>query len=444
MLKSLLTNLVSGTHPPNEDRLLDRKITWRIVPFLFACFVVLFLERINVGFAQLQMKHDLGFTDAMYGLAAGVFYLGYVICEVPSNMLLARFGARKTFSRIMLFSGIMAMSTMLASTPSAYFALRFMLGVFEAGFFPGIILYMTYWFPPHRRAGIMSVFIAGVATAGMLGGLFSGWIMRDMNGMLGLFGWQWMFALEGLPAVALGLVARVCLADSPAEAKWLSEAEKTRLGALLAAPASAARASGARGTHSIAANPMVYLFAFVYFTLTCASLTLNFWLPLMIRDFGVDDVALVSLYSVVPNAIGVVGLIVIAKHSDRTRERRWHFLLCTAGGAVALGALTLHPHSLVALLGWLTVACVSIYAALPVFWAVPPTHFAARDTAAGIALVSSIGITSGIVNPWALGIVRSRTGSLDDAIYVLAPLLLLSGIVLLAAVKPARRSDKAA
>lgn len=387
------------------------------------------------------MKHDLGFTDAMYGLAAGIFYLGYVICEVPSNMLLARFGARKTFSRIMLFSGITAMGTMLASTPSAYFALRFMLGVFEAGFFPGIILYMTYWFPPHRRAGIMSVFIAGVATAGMLGGLFSGWIMRDMNGLLGLFGWQWMFALEGLPAVALGLVARACLADSPAQAKWLSEAEKTRLSAMLALPASATRASS---TRAIAANPMVYLFAFVYFTLTCASLTLNFWLPLMIRDFGVDDVALVSLYSVIPNAIGVVGLIVIARHSDSTRERRWHFLLCTAGGAAALGALTLHPHSLVVMLGLLTVACVSIYAALPVFWAVPSTHFAARDSAAGIALVSSIGITSGIVNPWAIGIVRSRTGSLDDAIYILAPLLLLSGIVLLAAVRPARRREEAA
>lgn len=355
-------------------------------------------------------------------------------------MLLARFGARKTFPRIMLFSGITAMGTMLASTPSAYFALRFMLGVFEAGFFPGIILYMTYWFPPHRRAGIMSVFIAGVATAGMLGGLFSGWIMRDMNGMLGLFGWQWMLALEGLPAVALGLVARVYLADSPAQANWLSEAEKTRLGAMLALQASATRASS---TRAITANPKVYLFAFVYFTLTCASLTLNFWLPLMIRDFGVDDVALVSLYSVIPNAIGVVGLIVIARHSDHTRERRWHFVWCTAGGAAALGALTLHPHSLVVMLGLLTVACVSIYAALPVFWAVPPTHFAARDTAAGIALVSSIGITSGIINPWAIGIIRSRTGSLDDAIHILAPLLLLSGIVLLAAVRPAHRRDRA-
>lgn len=179
----------------------------------------------------------------------------------------------------------------------------------------------------------MSVFIAGVATAGMLGGLFSGWIMRDMNGLLGLFGWQWMFALKGLPAVALGLVARVCLADSPEQANWLSEAEKTRLSAMLALPASATRASS---TRAIAANPMVYLFAFVYFTLTCASLTLNFWLPLMIRDFGVDDVALVSLYSVIPNAIGVVGLIVIARHPT---------IPANAAGISCCARPTAPPHS---------------------------------------------------------------------------------------------------
>lgn len=433
MTKSLLTNSTADVHLPVRDDPLLRKLTLRIVPLLFLCFVVLFLDRINIGFAQLQMKRDFGFSDAMYGLGAAAFYAGYVLCEVPSNMLLARFGARKTFSRIMLLCGVTSAGTMFVSTPAAYYALRFMLGVFEAGFFPGIVLYITYWFPANRRAAIVSVFIAGVAVAGILGGLFSGWIMRDMGGVFGLFGWQWMFAFEGLPAVVLGLVAWLTLVDSPSQARWLSDAEKIRLSEMLEQLRSE-RASRRLG--SVVANPKIYLFAFIYFSLTCASLVLNFWIPLIIRDFGVRDVVSISLLSVIPNAVGAVGLILIARHSDRTNERRRHFAFCTLGGAAALGALTLHLESLSLMLGFLSLACVLIYAALPIFWAVPPTQFPKHHAAAGIALISSIGITSGIVSPWGIGIVRTRTGSIDDAIYILTLLLVLSGIALLVGMRP--------
>lgn len=439
MTKTLLVGQETGHPYPVDDDSLIRKITWRIVPFLFFCFVVLFLERINIGFAQLQMKHDLGFTDAMYGLGAAVFYVGYVICEVPSNLLLARYGARKTFSRIMLLCGITSMGMMLVSTPSAYYTLRLMLGVFEAGLFPGIILYITYWFPEKRRAAIMSLFIAGVAVAGIVGGLFSGWIMRDMNGMSGMFGWQWMFAIEGLPAVALGLIGWLSVVDSPAQAKWLSEAERERLSEMLVG--SRAQPGNSEQRRALVANPKVYLLAFIYFTLTCASLTLNFWLPLIIRDFGVHDVATVSLLSVIPNLVGIVGLIAIAKHSDRTGERRRHFAFCTLGGAFALGALTLHVQSLALMLGILSVACVMIYAALPIFWAVPPTQLPKHHAAAGISLISSIGITSGVVSPWAIGVVRTRTGSIDDAVYVVALLLVLSGVALLFGIRATRQAN---
>lgn len=193
----------SASESAFSDALLFRKIAWRIVPFLFLCYVVSFLDRINIGFAQLQMKHDLGFSDAMYGLGAAVFYVGYVCCEVPSNMLLARFGARRTFTRIMLLWGAASVCMMFVSQASHFYLLRFMLGVFEAGFFPGIVLYLTYWYPARRRAVILSIFFAGVAVAGVLGGLVSGWIMRDMAGVMGLYGWQWMFAIEGAPAVVL-------------------------------------------------------------------------------------------------------------------------------------------------------------------------------------------------------------------------------------------------
>ncbi|WP_158940881.1 MFS transporter [Burkholderia sp. S171] len=418
-----------------DEHVMFQKVAWRIIPFLFLCYVVSFLDRINIGFAQLQMKHDLGFSDAMYGLGAAVFYVGYVLCEVPSNMLLFKFGARKTFTRIMLLWGIASVCMMFVSKPAHFYVLRFMLGVFEAGFFPGIVLYLTFWFPANRRAAVMSVFFAGVAVAGVLGGLFSGWIMRDMGGVMGLFGWQWMFALEGAPAVILGFVALFYLVDKPHNATWLTAAEKDRLVALCAQGQAKDGVHDARSFAAALLNPRIYLFAFIYFSLTCASLTLNFWMPLMIRDFGIKDVVSVSLYTVIPNAIGAIGLVLIARRSDRMGERRKHFAFCTIAGGLALAALTLHLNSFPAMLAILCVAAVFIFAALPIFWSVPPSYLSGNAAASGIAFISSIGITSGIVSPWVIGQIRTSTGSMDLAIYMLAGLLMLSGIALMMGVK---------
>ncbi len=415
----------------HDDHALYRKVTLRIVPFLFFCYVISFLDRINIGFAQLQMKHDLGFSDAMYGLGAAVFYIGYVLCEVPSNLLLARFGARRTFTRIMLLWGAASVCMMFVSQPSHFYLLRFMLGVFEAGFFPGIVLYLTYWYPAQRRAVILSIFFAGVAVAGVLGGLISGWIMRDMAGVMGLHGWQWMFAIEGAPAVVLGLLAAFWLVDGPQSATWLTQQEKAYLAAQRDAEPRPASSHSSRAFIDALRNPRVYLFAFIYFSLTCASLTLNFWMPLMIRDFGVRDVLWISLYTVIPNAVGAIGLMLIARHSDRRGERRKHFAACTIGGGIALSLLTLHLSSFAAMLAILSVACVLIFAALPIFWTVPSGYLSGKAAAAGIALISSIGITSGIVSPWVIGIIKARTGSMDDALYLLTGLLFASGGALL-------------
>ena len=442
MKKSLTADAIPGGIPDGipfasdaaDEHLLFRKVAWRIIPFLFLCYVVSFLDRINIGFAQLQMKHDLGFSDAMYGLGAAVFYVGYVLCEVPSNMLLARFGARKTFTRIMLLWGLASVCMMFVSKPVHFYVLRFMLGVFEAGFFPGIVLYLTFWFPANRRAAVMSVFFAGVAVAGVLGGLFSGWIMRDMSGVMGLFGWQWMFAIEGAPAVILAFVALLYLVDKPYAATWLTAAEKDRVVSLCAQGQTGDDAHDARSFAAALLNPRVYLFAFIYFSLTCASLTLNFWMPLMIRDFGIKDVVSVSLYTVVPNAIGAVGLILIARRSDRTGERRKHFAFCTIAGGLALAALTLHLNSFPAMLAILSLAAVFIFAALPIFWSIPPSYLSGNAAASGIAFISSIGITSGIVSPWVIGMIRTSTGSMDIAVYLLAGLLAISGMALMAGV----------
>ena len=419
-----------AAHDHAADDALYRKVTRHIIPFLFICYVVSFLDRINIGFAQLQMKQDLGFSDAMYGLGAAVFYIGYVLFEVPSNLLLAKYGARKTFVRIMLLWGAASVGMAWVSTPTQFYILRFALGVFEAGFFPGIVLYLTYWYPPLRRASVLAFFFAGVAVAGVLGGLVSGWIMRDMAGVMGMKGWQWMFAIEGSPALLLALIAWFYLDDSPKDATWLTQTEKALLAANLDKDADATRS---RPVHKIASwlsNPRVYLFAFIYFALTCGSLTLNFWMPLMIRDFGVKDVMLVSLYSVIPNAIGAVGVIVIARLADRRAQHARFFVTCTVGGAVALAALTTQPDSLALALGLLSVAAALIFAALPIFWAIPTAHLPREGRAGGIAMISSCGITSGIVAPWFIGHVKTATGSMDTALYVLSALLVASAFVL--------------
>jgi D-galactonate transporter len=422
---------VQDSDPQVSENNVLRKVTWRIVPLLFLCYVVSFLDRIIIGFAQLQMKHDLGFSDAMYGFGAAVFYIAYVLFEVPSNMLLARFGARKTFTRIMLLWGLASMGMMFVSKPVHFYGLRFLLGMFEAGFFPGIVLYLTYWFPANRRAAIIGVFFAGVAVAGVLGGLFSGWIMHNMGGVGGLLGGQWMFVIEGLPAVLLAFLALVYLVDEPTHARWLSQPQRNWLVAACHTYEKPAAHPDAHELVQALRNRYVPLFAFVYFALTCASLTLNFWMPLMIHDFGVQGVVRVSLYTAIPNAIGAVGLLLIARHSDRTGERRIHFALCTVIGALALMALTLHLTNLVVMLGLLSIATVLILAALPIFWAVPPHHLPRAARASGLALISSIGITSGIVSPWVIGHIRMATGSMDLAFYILGALLMLSGLSML-------------
>ncbi|MGU7780836.1 MFS transporter [Burkholderia sp. PU8-34] len=432
----------SEADAPGADALY-RRIGARIVPFLFVCYIVSILDRSNIGFAQLQMRQDLGLSDAMYSLGAVLFFVGYVLFEVPSNALLRRFGARRTFARIMLLWGAVSVAMITVDSARHFYVLRFLLGVFEAGFFPGLVFYLTFWYPARRRASVLSIFYAGVAVAGMIGGLLSGWIMRGMSGVLGLHGWQWMFAIEGAPAILLGVIAWFWLCDRPEQAAWLTPDDKRRLADGLAADRTHASAHGS--THSAAslrqvlAEPRTYLFAFIYFSLTTALLMLLFWMPLMIREFGIHDVVHISLLSIVPNAIGAAGLIAIARRSDRRQERRWHFAACAFGGAAALALLTLHLPSLVAMMALLSLAAMLIFAAHPVFWAMPSTYFSGAGAAGGIALISSIGVSSGMITPWIVGVIRTRTGSMDPAMLMIAGLLAACAVAMLTGTRAAQR-----
>ena len=416
----------------DADDALYRKVSLRIIPFLFVAYVVAFLDRINVGFAQLQLKQDLGFTDAMYGLGAAVFYIGYVLFEVPSNLLLAKYGARKTFVRIMILWGLASVGMMFIQTPTHFYILRFLLGVFEAGFFPGIVLYLTYWYPPLRRASVLAYFFAGVAVAGILGGLVSGWIMRDMAGIWGLAGWQWMFAIEGSPALLLAVIAYFYLKDSPAQAHWLSSAEKARLTANLESGGGQAHGSAGKSLAATLRDPRIYLYSIPYFAVTGAALTLSFWMPLIIRDFGVTDVLKVSLYSVIPYTVGAIGVIVVARAADRSGRHARYFAACVISAAVALAVMTTHPSSLAVSLALLSVAAVGLYAGLPIFWAIPTANLPQESRAAGIGVISSLGTSAGIVAPWVIGQVRTATGSMDAALLGIGVILAASAAVLLA------------
>jgi D-galactonate transporter len=408
-----------------------RKVNWRVVAFLFVCYMMSYLDRINVGFAQLQMKQDLGFSDAVYGLGAGIFFAGYFLFEVPSNLILERIGVRKTMMRIMIGWGAMSAGMLFVSSPTMFYVIRFLLGAFEAGFLPGIIYYLTLWYPGSRRARIIAVFMSAVPIAGVLGGPLSGWIMSDFAGLYGMKGWQWMFLLEGLPTILLGLFVPLILVDKPDDATWLSKREKDIIRDTLAAE----QADGVHvHDHSFGQalrDPRVYALGMVYFALICGIYAISFWLPTIIKGAGVTDVLSIGLYSMIPYGVGAAGMLLIGRHSDIKMERRWHMAFCCISGAAFLVMIALTSHSLVWSLVALSLATATIFAGMPVFWAIPTAYLPKSAAAGGIALINSIALIGGFVSPTIMGWVKQSTGSLTNGLYVMAAVLVGGGILVL-------------
>lgn len=415
--------------PGADPRLgpLYRKITWRLLPFLLLCYVFAYLDRINIGFAKLQMQQDIGISDAVYGLGAGIFFLGYVMFEVPSNLLLARIGARRTISRIMVLWGLTSASMLFVQGEWSFYVLRFMLGVFEAGFAPGMIFYLTYWYSQSRMAGVMAVVMLAGPIGGIVGGPVSAWIMTAFSGAHGLDGWQWMFLLEGLPCVLIGIVAYRYLDDKPAQAKWLSAEEK----ALLAADLDARSGQQKHAFRQVLRDPAIYGMALTYFCLICGIYAVSFWLPTLLKLAGVKDTMEIGLYSAVPYIAAAAFMLLFARSSDRMQERRWHTLVPALLAGVALCVATTAPTQFALSLAAITLATGFMWASYTVFWAIPSQYLKGEAAAGGIALINSIGLLGGFLSPSIIGWVKESTGSLAGGLYAISALLVAGALLLL-------------
>lgn len=413
------------------------KIAKRIIPFLILLFIVAWLDRVNVGFAKLQMLSDLSFSEAVYGFGAGIFYLGYLLFEVPSNLLLERIGARKTIARIALLWGATSIAMMLVTTATGFYVLRFLLGVFEAGLYPGVILYLTYWFPSRHRARMLGFFMTAVPLAGIIGGPVSGWIMGTMGGVAGLANWQWLFLIEGLPSIAMGTLTFWLVVDSPAQAKWLTDDEKQWV---LADLERDRRQAGPR-KHAFGEalrSPQVWLFTLIYFLLVSANPTLGFYGPTIISNLGVGSNAMIGLLSAVPYLVSVIGTVWVARRSDRTLERRYHCALSCLAAAVGLtliGVLgAIPPLAFAALILGVT----GVLCAFAPFWQMPTAVLGGTAAAGGIALINSVGNLSGWLGPSVVGWLTGITGKTSAGLYVVAGLEVLAALMIVAFVPRSR------
>jgi D-galactonate transporter len=418
----------AGVPPSTFEEATYRKVGWRLAPLLMLCYVVAYLDRVNVGFAKLQMTADLNLSDTVYGFGAGIFFVGYFFFEIPSNVILHKVGARVWIARIMVSWGVISMLTMFVTTPSWFYVMRFLLGLAEAGFFPGIILYLTYWYPAHRRGRMTTWFMTAIALSGVIGGPVSGYILKNFNGLNGWHGWQWLYLLEGIPSVVVGILVFIVLDDRIAKATWLTPQERELLERNVNAEEATKHDMPVR---QVLASPRVWLMSLIYFSFVMGLYGVSFWLPTIIKATGVTDAFMIGLLSAIPFAAAVVGMVLVSRSADRTRERRWHIALPAAAGALGLILSVVWAHNTVLAMAALTLATMGILTTLPLFWSLPTAFLAGTGAAAGIAMINSIGNLAGFLSPYAVGWLKQATAANDSGMYMLAAFMVLGGLLAL-------------
>jgi MFS transporter, ACS family, tartrate transporter len=419
-----------------ETRVL-RKITLRIVPFVMLLYFIAFIDRVNIGFAALTMNKDLGFSPSVFGVGAGIFFLGYFLFEVPSNLVLDKVGARIWIARVMITWGLISGAMAFVRSANSFYALRFLLGAAEAGFFPGIILYLGYWFPARQRAAVTAIFMAAAPLSTVLGSPVSGALL-EMHGLFGLSGWQWMFIVEAIPALILGVVVLFYMTDRPGQAKWLRDDERTWLVSTM--NAEAAKKSGT-ASHSVwrgLADLRVIALSLVYFGTSAGLYTLGIWAPQIIKEFGLSSLQ-IGFLNALPGIVAIVVMVLWARHSDRTGERTWHVVgacVLAAAGLVLAGL----AGTVVAVLLALTLVNIGISSAKPPLWSMPTMFLSGSAAAAGIATINSIGNLGGFVGPAMIGWIKDLTGSFQGGLYFVAGLLVLSAVLTLILARSQRNS----
>ena len=404
------------------------KVTVRLLPFLFLSYVAAYLDRVNVGFAKLQMLNDLQFSETVYGLGAGIFFIGYFLFEVPSNIIMHKVGARIWIGRIMITWALLSGAMVFVTSPTMFYVLRFFLGVAEAGFFPGIVLYLTYWFPAQRRSRMNALFMIGIPIAGVVGGPLSGWILNSMNGFHGMAGWKWMFLIEALPSLVLGIMTIFYLPNKIRDAKWLSNEEKQLL------EDNIAQENTGKADHALSGvfgNPRVWLMAAIYFCCMMGLYGVGFYLPTLIKAAGVRDALDVGLLTAIPYGFAVIAMLAIAKSADRTRERRWHFTVASALGGVGLLLATIYGDNVMLAMAALSLGTAGLLATMPVFWTYPSSILGGTAAAAGIAMINSVGNLAGFVSPSIIGWMKDVTQSTDAGMYVVSAALMVGALLAL-------------
>ncbi|MBF6639762.1 MFS transporter [Rouxiella badensis] len=416
-----------------------RKVTLRIVPFIMLLYFIAFIDRVNIGFAALTMNKDLGFSPTVFGFGAGIFFIGYFLFEVPSNLILHKVGARIWIARVMITWGLVSGCMAFVQGTTSFYVLRFLLGVAEAGFFPGIILYLSYWFPATRRAQVTAIFMAAAPLSTVLGSPLSGALL-EMHGMMGYAGWQWMFFIEAIPALILGVVVLFYLTDRPEKARWLDDEEREWLQNTMHAEqfnrSGVKHQSAWRGL----ADKRVLALALVYFGTSAGLYTLGIWSPQIIHTLGVSSLE-IGFLNAVPAVFGVIAMVLWARHSDRTGERNWHVISACILAAVGLFFAGNASTMLTVILA-LTLVNIGISASKPPLWSMPTLFLSGPAAAAGIAAINSIGNLGGFVGPMMIGIIKEYTGSFTYGLYFVGGLLLISAIVvLILAVRAKTQSD---
>jgi ACS family tartrate transporter-like MFS transporter len=404
------------------------KIRWRIAPFLILLYVVAFLDRVNISFASLSMNRDLRIQESLFGLGAGIFFVGYLLFAIPSNLMLVRFGARSWIAIIMVVWGVLSTSMAFVQGASFYILFRFLLGAAEAGFFPGMILYLTRWLPGKARAGLVALFVVSIPLSIVIGAPLSNWIL-SLGGHGGLKGWQWLFLLEGIPAVLLGLIVPLLLAEGPEEVRWLTREEKSGVRQALEEDGAASGGDSVKlSLRVLFAEPAVFGYAFQYFALMIGLYALGFWVPRILSSRGVAAVSLGWL-TAVPFAFGTVGMLVCSRHSDRSGERKWHIFGSFVLGAIGIGIAAPVQHWVVSL-GGLSLAAVGIFSAMPIFWTAVTQSVDARLSALTIAFVNSVGNIGGFVGPLLIGSVLQHTASYTYGLLFTSGSLLCGALIL--------------